>query len=206
MIKDETIDTRNLSMMRTFKKFVRSKSWITRRFLQLIVIGLLGSFLVFFLSDYQSFVLFVFPQSHTDYRKRPECTCTRPALPSFPISSQLEIDKDRSVLCNEYATRRGPQQRVISISLFGPKQIQRFVLPRTLSFLDSLIKDLNTIYPDAFVLRIHHDSTINATNVICPIECTHSNVDFCDMKDKLYIPPKMWRFIPAGDPLVNISK
>lgn len=171
-----------------------------------MVIGLLCSFLVFFLSDYQYFVSFIHPRFYAGYRKRPECTCIRPALPSFPRSSQFKIDENRSVLCSEYATRRGPQQHVISISLFGPKEVQRFVLPRTLAFLDSLIKDLDKIYPDEFVLRIHHDSTINTTNVICPIECAHRNVDFCDMKDKLYIPPKIWRFIPAGDPLVNISK
>jgi hypothetical protein len=65
---------------------------------------------------------------------------------------------------------------------------------------------MNIIYSDGFVLRIYHDQTINESNVICPIECEHPNIDFCDMTHKLYIPPKIWRFIPAGDPLVDISK
>jgi hypothetical protein len=65
---------------------------------------------------------------------------------------------------------------------------------------------MNTVYSDGFILRIYHDDSINATDVICPIECEHPNVDFCDMKHKLYIPGKIWRFIPAGDPLADISK
>jgi hypothetical protein len=50
------------------------------------------------------------------------------------------------------------------------------------------------------------DDTINMSDVICPIECQNPNVDFCSMRYKLFIPPKIWRFIPAGDPLVDISK
>ncbi|CAF0849642.1 unnamed protein product [Rotaria sordida] len=71
-------------------------------------------------------------------------------------------------------------------------------------FLNELIKDFNIRYSDGFILRIHHDNTINATDVICPYECKHPNVDFCNMMHKLYIPPKVWRFVPAGHPLVDI--
>ncbi|CAF3513622.1 unnamed protein product, partial [Rotaria sp. Silwood2] len=39
----------------------------------------------------------------------------------------------------------------------------------------------------------------------CPIECRNHNVDFCSMNSKLFIPPKIWRFIPAGDPLVDAN-
>ncbi|CAF0949124.1 unnamed protein product [Rotaria sordida] len=71
-------------------------------------------------------------------------------------------------------------------------------------FLNELIKDFNIRYSDGFILRIHHDNTINATDVICPYQCKHPNVDFCNMMHKLYIPPKVWRFVPAGHPLVDI--
>ena len=194
------------SLMRTVTKISQSKSWINRRFLQLIIIGLLGSLFVLLISDYRFLILLIFPPSPANYRKRPECTCLRPALPSFPLLSLSETERNRSSLCSEYASRRGSNQRIISISLFGPKEARRFVLHQTLSYLELLLKDINTIYADGFILRIHHDTTINVTDIICPIECAHPNVDFCDMKDKLYIPPKIWRFIPAGDPLVDISK
>lgn len=192
--------------MRTLTRCLQAKPWIIRRFIKLTVIALVISTLVLVLSDRLSMISLISPRLQTNYQKRPECTCSRLALPSLPSFSQLKLDRNRLFLCSEYATRRGPHQRIVSISLFGPKERDRFVLHRTFDFLDLLIKDFNSIYPDGYVLRIHHDSTINATNTICPIECAHPNIDFCDMNEKLYIPPKVWRFIPAGDPLVDISK
>jgi hypothetical protein len=113
--------------------------------------------------------------------------------------------KSQPVLCNQYSIHRGPNQRIISISLFGPKENKMFQTNKSLSLLSELINDINKIYSDGFILRIHHDDTISMSNVICPIECQNSNVDFCNMSTKLFIPPKIWRFIPAGDPLVDIS-
>ena len=83
---------------------------------------------------------------------------------------------------------------------------KRFQLKQSLAFLNELIHDLNTIYPDNFVLHIYHDDTINSSDVICPIECRHQNVDFCNMNSKLFIPPRMWRFISVGDPLIDVCK
>ncbi|CAF3793048.1 unnamed protein product [Adineta steineri] len=141
-----------------------------------------------------------------NYRRRPECTCLRHELPPVISLSTIEKNKSQSSLCSQYATRRGPNQRIIAISLFGPKENKRFQLNRTLKFLHELIEDLDKIYSDDFILRIYHDNTINVTDIICPIECQHSNVDFCSMAYKTYMPPKIWRFLPAGDPLVDISE
>lgn len=174
-----------------------------RRFPRLFYIGLVGSLIMFILSKFHFTITSLdlsFGENDT-YRKRPECNCSRAKLPLLPVQSS----DSRLSLCSIYATHRGPQQRVISISLFGPKEVQRFELSRTLNYLRLLIEDLDTIYPDQFLLRIHHDDTISMTDIICRIECQYPNVDFCDMKQKLYIPPKIWRFIPAGDPLVDIS-
>ncbi|CAF1035016.1 unnamed protein product [Rotaria sp. Silwood1] len=140
----------------------------------------------------------------TDYRQRLECTCYRHDLPPLDFNLTSNPAQNPSSLCNQYATRRGPHQRIISISLYGPKENKRFQYNQSLSFLHELINDMNTIYPDNFTLRIHHDDTISLSDVICPIECRHHNVDFCNMESKLFIPPKIWRFIPAGDPLVDI--
>ncbi len=179
---------------------------IDRRFIYLIFTGLVCSFILFMMSHYTSSTHWISPLLHVDYRRRPECTCSRPDL--LPLLSSLasEQNGNRSFLCSQYATRRGPHQRIISISLFGPKESKKFLFNRTVHYLDLLIKDMNKIYSDGYILRIYHDNTINTTDFICPIECKHPNVDFCDMNHKLYIPPKIWRFIPAGDPLVDISK
>ena len=176
------------------------------RFISLIVASLLGLLIAFTALDYTFLTSPFFPLLHTNYRRRPECTCLRPALSPLLSSFKLEQNENRLARCSQYSIQRGPSQRIISISLFGPKEAKRFGLHQTLRYLTLLIKDINTIYSDGFVLRIYHDTTINATTVICPIECEHPNVDFCDMNDKLYIPPKIWRFIPAADPLVDISE
>jgi len=192
-------------MRRISRKIKKAKSIFNCRFIYLIFIGLVVSFIIFITSDNISSILSISSLLQVDYRRRPECTCSRPDL--FPVLSTLTLEQSesQSSLCSDYATRRGPHQRIISISLFGPKEARRFTLNRTLNYLDLLIKDMNQIYSDGFILRIYHDNTINATNVICPIECEHPNVDFCNMEHKTFIPPKIWRFIPAGDPLVDIS-
>jgi hypothetical protein len=174
------------------------------RFISSLFAGFLGSFLFYITLRIFHHIPVVTKTFKVDYRRRPECTCSRPALPSF--SSHLLLNEQQSSFCSHYTSRRGPHQRIISISLFGPKEVQKFEIHRSLHYLRLLIKDMNTVYSDRFILRIYHDDSINATDVICPIECDHSNVDFCNMDHKVFIPPKIWRFIPAGDPLVDISK
>jgi hypothetical protein len=174
------------------------------RFIFSLFAGFLGS-LIFYITLHIFYDIRVVPKTlKIDYRRRPECTCLRPALPH--LSSHLLLNKQQPSFCSHYTSQRGPHQRIISISLFGPKEVRKFEIHRSLRYLLLLIKDINKIYSDGFILRIYHDNTINATNVICPIECAYSNVDFCDMNHKTFIPPKIWRFIPAGDPLVDISK
>jgi hypothetical protein len=193
--------------VRGFSLLPSSVSSISRRFLHLIIATTVSLLLLFIASISIDRNPFQFVFIHEAYRRRPECSCSRSSLP--PLASEWTPDlnnNSRSFLCSPYATRRGPNQRIIAISLFGPKENKMFQLNRSLTFLDELIADLNVHYADGFTLRIYHDDTINVTNIICPIECQHSNVDFCNVTDKLYMPPKIWRFIPAGDPLVDISK
>jgi hypothetical protein len=178
-----------------------------RGFLQFIFAGIICSFFVYiFFRSTTNQAIPIYKSLNIDYRRRPECTCSRHDL--SPLFSNLtwNLNKSQSSLCNEYATRRGPHQRIISISLFGTKENKKFQFNRSLSFLNKLINDLNAVYSDGYVLRIHHDDTINVSDTICPIECQNPNVDFCNMNSKLFIPPKIWRFIPAGDSLVDISK
>lgn len=184
----------------TLALFVRRRS----RFFSSLFGGFLGSLIFYLLlraSDHTSISI---KHLEINYRQRPECTCSRPALRA--LSSRISVNEYQPSFCSHYASRRGTHQRVISISLFGPKEVQKFQVHRSLHYLRLLIQDLNQIYSDGFILRVYHDDSINTTDVICPIECEHHNVDFCDMNRKTFIPPKIWRFIPAGDPLVDISK
>ena len=193
-------------MMKLLTIFVQPISMKRRHFIYFILAGFVGLLMLFTLSDYISLIPYVFTLVNTNYRRRPECTCMRPELPALTSILSLEQNDSRSSLCSLYATQRGAHQRIISISLFGPKENNLFLLNRSLLFLDALIEDLNIIYSDGFILRVYHDGTINTTDIVCPIECKNPNVDFCDVSHKSYMPPKIWRFIPAGDPLVDVSK
>jgi len=192
--------------MKTSTTFAQPISTANRCLIYFIFAGLLASFIVYIIANVTSLIPIISPALQVDYRRRPECKCSRHELPPVISSLTAEQNKSQSSLCSIYATRRGPQQRIIAISLFGPKENKMFQFNKTLDFLHELIKDLDLVYSDGFILRIYHDKTIDVRDIICPIECEHANVDFCSMDHKLYIPPKIWRFIPAGDPLVDISK
>lgn len=179
--------------MKTVIRYLFFISSPRRRLTFCLLISVIGIVLI-------HFFLWKNSSSSINYRQRIGCKCIRQNL-----RSKITLNH-RQHSCSEYATQRGPHQRVISISLFGPKEKAIFQLSRSLTFLKQLIRDVNLIYPDRFLLRVYHDETIGLKEVICPIECAYSNVDFCDMKGKSYIPPKIWRFLPAGDPLVDISK
>ena len=178
-------------------------SRFNRLFSYTITIIVLITILEYLHYNFYSTTFHISPIPIASYRQRSGCFCARPELPLRP---QGNLTDTSSSLCNIYATRRGPHQRIIAISLFGPKENKLFQFNKSLSFLDELIQDMNKIYPDNFTLRIYHDDTVNVTDVICPTECKNPNVDFCSVQEKLFIPPKIWRFIPAGDPLVDISR
>ncbi|CAF1099972.1 unnamed protein product [Rotaria magnacalcarata] len=184
---------------------MRLPLWLTnrRRFLSLIYLCLLVSLIVFLIFHIIDHTCNLEQPSTDHYRRRPECKCDRNPLPTIDLKLISKIPKNQSDLCSDYATRRGPNQRIISISLYGPKENKRFANNSTMYFLHELINDVNKFFSDNFILRIHHDDAITYPDVICPIECRYSNVDFCNMTSKRYIPPKIWRFIPAGDPLVD---
>ena len=169
-----------------------------------VFVGFLGSFIFNIILHFFSLAPLTTKTLNVDYRRRPECTCLRPGLPVVPNYFLSKTNNRHLPFCSHYASQRGPNQRIISISVFGPK-VKKIIINQTLNYLRLLIKDVNTIYPDGFILRIYHDTTINAKDVICPVECKYLNVDFCDIGHKAFIPPKIRRFIPAGDPLVDIS-
>ena len=192
--------------MLAFARFAIPISAAYQRLLRLLFAGLLVALALVCISSFTHLTPPRPPMTVTDHWRRPECSCTRAVLPPVSPSSIPEQKESQSSLCSPYATRRGPHQRTIAISLFGPKENALFQMNASLRFLNELIVDFNAHYSDNFILRVYHDGTVDIANVICPIECEHANVDFCSVQDKLFIPPKIWRFIPAGDPLVDTSE
>ncbi|CAF3402921.1 unnamed protein product [Rotaria socialis] len=141
------------------------------------------------------------------FYRRQGCSCARPIFEY--ASNVLVVDETSSSLCSQYATFRGFHQRIIAISMYGPKENTLFSFKTSLNFLYELIDDMTNIYP-GWILRIYHDSSIKE-DIICPIECAHNHVDFCNASAmgnlrnvNSYMPPKIWRFLPVGDPLVDV--
>lgn len=139
--------------------------------------------------------------------RRHSCSCTRPMIGYK--SNLLIIDETSTSLCSQYSTLRGFHQRVIAISMYGPQENKMFTSNASLDFLYALIDDMAKMYP-GWILRVYHDASIKE-DIICPIECSYNYVDFCNSSAlgnlgnvATYIPPKIWRFLPAGDPLVDI--
>ena len=139
--------------------------------------------------------------------QREKCSCTRPVFGSK--SSRLIVDGSSPSLCSQYSTFRGFHQQIIAISMYGPKENSIFNMNTSLNFLDELITDMKKTYPN-WILRIYHDDSIGET-IICPIECAHDHVDFCNTNALTNLgnvggsmPPKIWRFLPAGDLLVDV--
>ena len=139
--------------------------------------------------------------------RRQTCSCTRPVLEHK--SNLLIVDEPSISLCSQYSTLRGSHQQIIAISMYGPQENSLFSFNASLTFLYELIGDMTKTYP-GWILRIYHDTSIKE-NIICPIECAHNHVDFCNASSlgtlgsvSDYIPPKIWRFLPVGDPLVDI--
>ncbi len=106
--------------------------------------------------------------------------------------------------CNLHVTDRGFNQRIIAISMFGPKENVLFQSSSSLSFLRDLIQDVYQVYP-GWILRVYHDNSFD-TESIRELQCRYDYVDFYNMTGRPFTPPRMWRFLSIGDLLVDISK
>ena len=200
-------------MARICLQFYRQSTRLIAIVLLLIILGIIRWFFDGSLTFYQSKIpsrLFSSVDIHQDpivlYRRQ-NCSCTRPIFGSKSV--RLIIEESSNSLCNQYSSLRGFNQKIIAISMYGPKENTLFSMNASLTFLHELIADMTNTYPN-WILRIYHDSTIR-DDIICPIECAHNHVDFCNTNALgnlgnvgNYIPPKIWRFLPAGDLLVDI--
>lgn len=121
---------------------------------------------------------------------------------------EIIYNSNRS-LCSEKADRRGIHQKVISLSVFGPKENQRFEDERSTAFLTPLINEAKNIFPE-WSLRLYSDEiTINRLD-LRSFASLSSNIDICNVNElpiigdaSQYLSGKLWRFIPALDPTVD---
>ena len=126
--------------------------------------------------------------------------------------SQLEASK---LTCDLYnSLRRGPNQHVISLALFGT------ATRRYLFNLKTLARLTKKYYP-GWVIRVYHDKSSANANRRCEYQCLRDdkraildNIDFCDVSELPidlhstwngdYIIPNLWRALPVMDSLVDL--
>ena len=130
-----------------------------------------------------------------------EFVTLQPKKPNLDFQCQckeLEITNNES-LCSDYASTRGNDQKVISISYFNQE------MPK----LRKLVEDTYALYPGYF-LRIYHNLTEKQSNypTLCELFCLNDHVDLCHtMKighygdsSKFFAP--LWKYAVLADPQV----
>ncbi|XP_066971836.1 uncharacterized protein [Macrobrachium rosenbergii] len=108
-------------------------------------------------------------------------------------------------ICGDWATLRGPNQRVASFSVYGP-----FLSDYYLG-VEYLLPRLLQMYP-GWNLRLYHRMNLSDPKVnewICGLACQYPHFDLCDAEN-LHIlgnitnsTGRAWRFGPLGDKFVD---
>jgi hypothetical protein len=114
--------------------------------------------------------------------------------------------KDIKSLCSTRATERGFGQKIIAVSVFGPVENLMFSMDTSLKLLHLLLNEIRQVYADNWILRVYHDGKIFDSATVCQFESQYSFIDFCNTTNigLDFIPPKIWRFLPAGDETVSV--
>jgi len=133
----------------------------------------------------------------------PNCGCKK------KIAVSLEKSNEQS-LCSDMATKRGPGQRVDSISFWG----SFFKHPnRAHRGLAANVYTIPEYYP-GWIFRLYTDITPEKQpqdfEVLCNMTCSSDTMDLCLMPnipvlgDSTDVVGQFWRFFPMMDPLVDV--
>ncbi|CAF4364229.1 unnamed protein product, partial [Rotaria sordida] len=117
-------------------------------------------------------------------------------------------------LCSIQSDHRGPNQKVISISVYGSSSNYTdngmFAWETSIfSFLIPLANEVKLLLP-SWIIRLYIDFT-GSTKSQKNFLYNFSNIDICDIHNipmfgsslVSYLPGKMWRFLPVFDPFVD---
>ena len=169
---------------------------MARKYLRITTAGL------FYISIITTFLIV---QHHPRFSSVIQRFTYHPTYTAFSIlPNVLSLINENRSICSLRSTKRGRGQKVLAVSLFGPKENDLFQINNTLAFLYELIQEARTIYPQ-WTIRIYHDNSIKST-LTRKLEYQYNNVDFCNMSRVSYMPQKTWRFLPAADLFVDTSK
>ncbi|XP_066971947.1 uncharacterized protein [Macrobrachium rosenbergii] len=108
-------------------------------------------------------------------------------------------------ICGDWATLRGPNQKVASFSVYGP------FLSKYYLGIEYLLPRLLKLYP-GWNMRLYHRMNLSDPKVnewVCGLACQYPHFDLCDAEN-LHIlgnvtnsTGRAWRFGPLGDKFVD---
>ena len=109
----------------------------------------------------------------------PFCKCTRLGL-------EIESPDDGGLpsACSDYATSRGPGQKVVSYSYFGDSQAEG-TRRKYFSQIRVRAEEIKRLYPD-WIMRVYFDTgedDFEGILELCDMWCELQNVDFCEAKN-----------------------
>ena len=135
------------------------------------------------------------PNPDEEFRFDSVCRCLK-----LLVVKKTEFNGENR-FCSEFASFRGPGQKVLSFSLYGDAD-------RYWDGIRRNIRDAAEFYPD-HIVRIYVDSDeISDLPALCRISCAERRLDICDA-DKIFINadeklssrfPMTWRFAAMSDP------
>ncbi|XP_066972659.1 uncharacterized protein [Macrobrachium rosenbergii] len=145
------------------------------------------------------------------------CSCSRTLTLPFPTACPTTVPSPGNILetmkesfgnsiCGDWATIRGPKQKIVSYSVHGsfPNDYYRG--------LESLVPAIADAYP-GWTMRVYHrldESNATIRNWLCSLACKYPHLDYCNV-DKISVLSNVrgktsgqaWRFSVMGDRLVD---
>lgn len=121
------------------------------------------------------------------------------------------LSNSNRTLCSSDADRRGNRQRVISLTIFGPKENPMFVDSKFSHLIFSLIDEAENFFPQWTIRLYSDDLTINRLN-LKNLSNFSTKIDVCNV-NRLpilgdvgeFLAGKLWRFLPVLDPMVDFT-
>jgi hypothetical protein len=121
------------------------------------------------------------------------------------------IYNSNRTLCSADADLRGNKQRIIGLSIFGPKENSFFVDTRFPQLISLFINEAELLFP-TWVIRLYSDElTINRLN-LNNLSRLSPNIDICNVNQLPvlgnvgeYLSGRLWRFLSALDPMVDFT-
>lgn len=128
---------------------------------------------------------------------------------TYSILLKILLNSNQT-LCSSRAASRGTDQRIISISIFGPKENEIFADDNFSQMITPLLDEAKSLFP-SWIVRLYADqSAVNRLNLMNLTQSV-ANLDVCNV-NRLpilgdvgeYLSGKLWRFLPTLDPTVAI--